>query len=109
MFTDDEALAGELNIASRKLHDPLWRLPLWAGYKKGLSSDVADISHIGKGAFGGAITAALFLQRFVEKAGSWAHIDLYAWVNAEKPWAPAGGDPQAIRAIYEVIAARHAS
>ncbi|HSO47933.1 MAG TPA: leucyl aminopeptidase family protein, partial [Rhizobiaceae bacterium] len=78
MFTDDDALAGELHGASRMVCDPLWRLPLWAGYKKGLSSEVADISHIGKGPFGGAITAALFLQRFVEKAGSWAHFDLYA-------------------------------
>jgi leucyl aminopeptidase len=107
LFTDDEALAGELDRASRAVFDPMWRLPLWPGYKKGLSSEVADISHIGKGGFGGAITAALFLQRFVEKAREWAHFDLYAWVNAEKPHAPVGGDPQCIRAIYEVIAARY--
>ncbi len=56
--------------------------------------------NIGKGGFGGAITAALFLQRFVEKARSWAHLDIYAWVNAEKPHAPVGGDAQGIRAIY---------
>jgi len=107
LFTDDETLAGELASASAKVCDPMWRLPLWPGYKKGLSSEVADISHIGKGGFGGAITAALFLQRFVEKARSWAHLDLYAWVNAEKPHAPVGGDPQGIRAIHEVIAARY--
>jgi leucyl aminopeptidase len=107
LFTDDEELAAELARASKAVFDPMWRLPLWPGYKKGLSSEIADISHIGKGGFGGAITAALFLQRFVEKAQSWAHLDLYAWVNAEKPYAPVGGDPQCIRAIYSVIAARH--
>lgn len=107
LFTDDDALAGELQSAGMNVSDPMWRLPLWQGYRKGLSSDIADISHIGKGSFGGAITAALFLQRFVEKAASWAHVDLYAWTNADKPWAPAGGEPQGARAIFEVLASRY--
>jgi leucyl aminopeptidase len=106
LFTDDDALASELQAAGTKVCDPLWRLPLWQGYRKGLSSDIADISHIGKGSFGGAITAALFLQRFVEKASSWAHVDLYAWTNIDKPWAPAGGEPQGARAIFEVLTTR---
>ena len=107
LFTDDDALAHELASAATRVCDPIWRLPLWPGYRKGLLSDIADISHIGKGSFGGAITAALFLQRFVEKAKSWAHLDLYAWINAEKPWAPIGGEAQAIRAVYDVIAKRY--
>jgi len=107
LFTDDEEFATAMAAASRKVLDPTWRLPLWPGYRKGLSSDVADLSHIGKGSFGGAITAALFLQRFVEKAACWAHVDLFAWVNADKPWAPVGGEPQGIRAIFEVLETRY--
>ena len=107
LFTDDEALAASLSEASGQVQDPFWRLPLWPGYRKLLSSEVADLSHISKGGFGGAITAALFLQRFVHKAKAWAHFDIYAWVAAEKPWAVVGGEAQAIRASYHVIERRH--
>lgn len=107
LFTGDEVLAADLARVSMAICDPLWRLPLWRGYEKGLSSDIADISHIGKGGFAGAITAALFLQRFVERSRSWAHVDLYAWISADKPWGPVGGEAQGVRALFDVIATRY--
>jgi leucyl aminopeptidase len=107
MFTPDDNFAAELSAASSKVEDPHWRMPLWTPYARNLSSKTADISHISKGPFGGAITAALFLQRFVEKTRCWAHFDIFGWVNNEKPWATIGGEAYSIRALYEVIAARY--
>ncbi|GIL01224.1 MAG: leucyl aminopeptidase [Alphaproteobacteria bacterium] len=109
LFTDDEGFAAELAAAGGRLEDPMWRLPLWKGYAANLSSEMADVSHISKGPFAGSITAALFLQKFVEKAALWAHFDLFAWVATEKPAAPVGGEAQCIRALFEVIAARYPS
>ncbi len=107
LFCDEEDLAADILAAGARVCDPLWRLPLWPGYRKDLSSEVADLSHISKGPLAGSITAALFLQRFVEKAKAWAHVDTYAWVNAEKPWAPVGGEAQAARALFEMISKRY--
>lgn len=107
MFTDDDELAGAIATAGEAVQDPVWRLPLWPGYRANLKSEVADINHISKGPFAGSITAALFLQRFVEKAASWAHFDLYAWVATAKPWAPVGGEAQAVRALLRVLEERY--
>ena len=71
-----------------------------------LSSKIADINHISTGGFAGSITAALFLEKFVEKADIWAHFDIYASVVADKPWARAGGEAQAIRALFDVLSKR---
>jgi leucyl aminopeptidase len=107
LFTPSDSFAEALAAAARRVHDPMWRMPLWSGYDSNLSSGVADLCHISRGPFAGAITAALFLQRFVEKAGHWAHFDIFAWVSAAKPWAPVGGEAYAIRALYDVLASRY--
>lgn len=107
MFCDDDTFAGAISAAGDQVQDPVWRMPLWQGYKPNLKSQVADLNHISKGPFGGSITAALFLQHFVVKSRSWAHFDLYAWVAAQKPWAPVGGEAQAIRAIAKVLRDRY--
>ena len=105
-YTDDDALAQSLEASSSEIHDPLWRLPLWQPYQSMLGSKVADVNHISTGGFGGSITAALFLSRFVEHAKSWAHFDIYGWVPSERPWAPVGGEAQGIRALYTMLKAR---
>jgi leucyl aminopeptidase len=107
LYCNDDRLAGDISEAGLRNEDPVWRLPLWAGYRAMLSSHVGDLSHIGKGPMAGSIVAALFLQRFVEKAGSWAHLDVFAWSAAEKPWCPVGGEAQAIRALFAVLARRY--
>ncbi len=104
-FTDDDALAGELMRHAAAENDPLWRLPLWRPYETMLESKVADINNVG-GSQGGAITAALFMRRFVT-AKSWLHIDLFAWTAAAKAGRPEGGELQAARALYAMLAARY--
>ena len=105
-YTGDDALAAELAAAAVEVEDPIWRMPLWKPYDAKLSSKVADINNVTTDGFAGSITAALFLQRFVEKARSWAHFDIFAWNPAERPHAPVGGEAQAIRALARLIAAR---
>lgn len=108
-YTSDSAFAAEVTEAGLQLNDPLWRMPLWAPYEQMLSSKIADVNHISTGGFAGSITAALFLQKFVENAGTWAHFDIFASVATEKPWAPVGGEAQAIRALFDVLTRRFAS
>ena len=89
--------------AGREVGDPLWRLPLWPGYDRNLDSDVADMSNVWEAPFAGAITAALFLKRFVRTAKRFAHIDLYAWRPAARPLGPKGGEPQTARAVLHLL------
>jgi leucyl aminopeptidase len=104
-FTDDDALADELMRGAGTENDPVWRLPLWRPYEAMLESKVADINNVGGGQ-GGAITAALFMSRFVT-AKSWLHFDLFAWTATAKPGRPEGGECQAARALYALLAARY--
>jgi leucyl aminopeptidase len=105
-FTDDEELATELAEQSQAVSDPVWRLPLWQGYRDMFDTRMADINNSGTGGFAGAITAALFLQYFAEDARSWVHFDLYAWSKKARPGRPAGGEAQAIRALFAVLQKR---
>ena len=104
-FTDDDRLADELMRAATAENDPLWRLPLWRPYESMRESKVADINNVG-GSQGGAITAALFMRRFVA-AESWVHFDLFAWTSSAKAGRPEGGECQAARALYALLAARY--
>ncbi len=106
VYTRDDALAAELTEAGLRVGDPVWRLPLWQPYAAGLDSKVADMNNVTTGGFAGSITAALYLDRFVENAKAWLHADIYAWVPAEKPGRPVGGELHAARALFEVLKAR---
>jgi leucyl aminopeptidase len=105
-FTDDDELADDLSRHAAAENDPLWRLPLWRGYDAMLESKVADINNVGSGSQAGAITAALFMRRFVT-AKSWLHCDVFAWTPSAKPGRPEGGECQAARALYALFAARY--
>jgi leucyl aminopeptidase len=106
LFCNEDAWADALMQSGRVENDPLWRLPLWAGYDSWLNSPVADMNNVSTKAFAGAIVGALFLQRFVPAAVPWAHIDLYAWNDQTTPGRPEGGEAQAMRAVFAAIAAR---
>jgi leucyl aminopeptidase len=108
MFSNDDALAAEIEAASRVAHDPLWRLPLWAGYRDMLKSDVADTGNASDSAFAGAIAAALFLEKFVRPQTPWAHLDLFAWMPTGKPGRPKGGESMTLRAVWTVLRDRYA-
>lgn len=105
-FANDEALAAGLLAAGEAVHDPLWRLPLWAGYDEMLKSDIADMVNAPDGGFAGAITAALFLQRFVPAGTPWAHIDTFAWRPNARPARPKGGEALGLRAMWELLKTR---
>jgi leucyl aminopeptidase len=105
-FTDDDALADELMRHGAAENDPLWRLPLWRPYEAMLDSKAADINNVGTGGQGGAITAALFLRRFVA-AESWLHLDIFAWNASGKPGRPEGGECMSARALYAMLSKRY--
>ncbi len=102
-FTDNDKLAGVIGKAAQKEADPLWRLPFWDPYEPVIEPDVADLDNAPAGGFGGAITAALFLRRFVEHAHDFVHLDLYGWTPAAKPGRTKGGACQSARALLRVI------
>lgn len=105
-FCNDEALAAELLRHAEAEADPLWRLPLYRPYARWLDSKVADLNNVSSGPFAGAVTAALFLERFVEPGVPWIHMDLYAWNPSDRPGRPKGAESFALRALYALIAAR---
>jgi len=107
LFTDDEMLARDLEAHGRAAEDPLWRLPLYAPYRRMIDSPFSDINNAGEGGHAGAITAALFLKEFVAQAKAWAHIDLYAWNDSDRPGRPRGGEAMAMRALFVLLAARY--
>jgi leucyl aminopeptidase len=105
-YTHDETLAVDIARIGAAVNDPVWRLPLWAPYESMLESKVAQINHVG-GAMAGSVTAALFLNRFVERTGSYAHFDIFAWNPTTKPGRPEGGECQAARLIYALAKERY--
>jgi leucyl aminopeptidase len=106
-YTHDDALAADLARHAQAEQDPLWRMPLWRPYDSMLDSKVADMNNVSSGAFAGSITAALFLNRFVETAKAWVHVDVYGWTPAAKPARPEGGECQAARALYALLKERY--
>jgi leucyl aminopeptidase len=108
LFVNDDGLAGQLLAAAAEVADPLWRMPLWNGYDDMLTSDVADLANSAEGGMAGAVTAALFLQRFVPASTPWAHLDTFAWRPSAKPGRPKGGEALGLRAVFTALAARYA-
>lgn len=102
MFSNDDAVADALLSAARTVNDPLWRMPLWAPYADMLDSDIADTANSG-GAFAGAVTAALFMQKFVPDTVPWVHLDTYAWRPTSKPGRPKGGEALGLRAVFRYL------
>ena len=108
VFVDDDVLAAEIARAASTEADPLWRLPFWAPYEGMIEPDIADIDNAPTGGMAGAITAALFVRRFVA-AAPFVHVDLYGWTPAAKPGRPKGGAFQAARALLAVLESRFCS
>lgn len=106
-FCNREETATAFQTAMATANDPLWQLPLHRPYRDMLSSKVADLSNVSNSSYGGAITAALFLQEFVKKDIPWVHIDVMAWNIRSLPGRPEGGEAMGMRAVFELI--RHHS
>jgi leucyl aminopeptidase len=107
LFSNHDASAAQLLEAGLRARDPLWRLPLHQPYAKQLESPVADINNVTNDTYAGAITAALFLERFVSSSTPWMHIDTMAWNLESRPGRPAGGEAFGLRAIVEMLRRRY--
>jgi leucyl aminopeptidase len=106
LFSNRDELRASFLQASAKVRDPLWPMPLWQPYHNYLKSYLADMANSGPSRMGGAITAALYLERFVPEGQAWAHIDVYSWNDADRPGKPLGGEAQSLRASWDLLKAR---
>ena len=97
---------GDQRRQVRAERDPLWRMPLWRPYLRYLTSNVADIANAGS-RMAGAVTAALYLERFVPERTPWAHLDVYAWNDSARPGRPAGGEALGLRAAFAMLRTRY--
>jgi leucyl aminopeptidase len=107
IFTEDDALAADLVAHGQAVNDPLWRLPLWRPYEAMIETPIADLNNAGAGGFAGAITAALFLRRFGDRAKAHVHLDIFGWTPIAKPGRPKGGEQQGMRALFSLLEARY--
>ena len=106
MFSNDDELANDLFEAGRAVDDPLWRLPLHGDYNHLLRSKVADTLNSAASPYGGAITAALFLEKFVNGT-PWAHFDIMGYNVRNRPGRPEGGEAMAMRAVFHYLEQRY--
>ncbi len=105
-YSGEESLLAQLRLKGEEEADPVWPMPLWAGYEEELASKIADLSNVSAAPFAGSIIAALFLKRFISDTANWLHIDLYAWNARERPGRPVGAEAQCIRSLYRLIRSR---
>lgn len=103
LFTPDDNLAAALQQAGDVVGDPLWRMPLFSGYRGMLDSTVADLVNSTASPYAGAITAGLFLERFVTAGIPWVHFDMMAWNVSSKPGRPEGGEAMGIFAVIHYL------
>ncbi len=103
LFCNDDDIAEALLRHGRTEDDPFWRLPLHKGYRRLLDSKVADMNNVSDGPFAGAITAALYLQEFIEPGTAWAHIDTIGWNTRDRPGRPEGGEALGLRALFAFV------
>ncbi|WIA39206.1 hypothetical protein OEZ86_005331 [Tetradesmus obliquus] len=109
VFSNSDDTWAQLEAAAKQEADPMWRLPLWPGYRKQLDSKVADLSSTGEPGQAGAITAALFLQEFAKAAPAWVHIDTAGWVagGSSGPGRPEGGEALGLRVLWRFLQDRY--
>lgn len=105
LFASDDTLADRLLAAAKVVDEPIWRMPLGDAYDKLLDSDIADVKNISQGRWGGAVTAAQFLKRFVRSV-PWAHLDIagVTWSSKDKGSVPKGGTGFGVRLLDRLVA-----
>ena len=103
LYCDDDATAQALQEEGMAVGDPLWRMPFWDAYEPLIEPAIADLDNAPSGGMAWSITAALFLRRFAEGAGRYAHLDIYGWQPVAAPGRPKGGVGQGARAILAAL------
>ncbi|HBP14668.1 MAG TPA: leucyl aminopeptidase [Gammaproteobacteria bacterium] len=106
MFSNSDDLAQAVIDSALSVEDPVWRMPLYSDYRMLLKSKIADIVNSANSPYGGAITAALFLERFVGEV-PWLHFDIMGWNLRKRPAHPEGGEAMALRAMFEFLQRRY--
>ncbi|RFF28420.1 MULTISPECIES: M17 family metallopeptidase [unclassified Wenzhouxiangella] len=104
IYGRDTEKARTIQDLSFELEDPLWHMPLFEPYREQIEPAIADISNTGTSSFGGSLTAALFLDHFVDAGIDWYHLDIYAWNLSDRPGRPAGGEAQGLRSMWQWLA-----
>jgi leucyl aminopeptidase len=107
LFSNDDTVAQQWLKAGDTTRDPVWRMPLWRPYLRYLHSNIADLANAGS-RMAGSVTAALYLERFIAEGQIWAHLDVYAWNDGERPGRPAGGEALALRSAWAMLKSRYA-
>ncbi|PHS61472.1 MAG: leucyl aminopeptidase [Thalassobium sp.] len=107
-FTNQMQLASDLMQVGQRITDPVWNLPLHKAYSDSLKSEIADLVNSVPGPFGGAITAALYLEHFVDNT-PWVHFDVMAWNRRKLPGRPLGGEAMGMRAVFAYLQNRYAA
>ncbi len=104
-FANDDGLWDSISKASTKTGEKFWRMPLDPAYRKEMESEVADLRNLGASRYGGACTAAGFLEHFIQDDTKWAHIDIAgtAWWKSDKPTTPKGGTGFAVRTLNNLV------
>lgn len=106
-FTNDERLAADFAASAAISGDPIWRLPLWPGYRDMLKSNIADLVNSPESGFAGATIAALFLEKFVAPGLRWVHFDTFAWNPSQRPGRPKGGEALGLRTAFAMLVTRY--
>lgn len=101
-FTDAPDVSTALEEASVAVGDPVWRMPFWPAYETMIEPGIADLDNAPAGGFAGAITAALFLRRFIDNP-SYTHFDIYGWNKSAQPARTKGGVGMGARAILQAL------
>jgi len=101
-FANDDKWFDALAQAAAITHDPIWRMPLWQPYNEMIKSSIGDIVNTG-GPQAGAVTAALFLEKFIPSGQAWIHIDVFSWNLKSRPGRPEGGEAQSLRACFQML------
>ena len=107
LFSNRDEVSLGIQQAGVEVEDPMWTMPLYQPYRKLIESPIADLSNTGKSAYGGCITAALFLEHFVEPEIPWVHIDTFAWNQSNRPGRPQGGEALGLRAVFRYLQSRY--
>lgn len=103
MFSNNDALAAEVQSYGVQCSDPIWQLPLFQNYQLLFESKIADIMNSSPSAYAGAIVAALFLQYFVKPEINWLHFDIMAWNIGNQPGKPEGGEAMGVLAVGQYL------
>ena len=109
LFSNNTALSNKLRAAGSEVGEKLWRMPLGPKYDKLIDSDIADMRNVSTGRDGGSITAAQFLQRFVQEGVAWAHLDIagMAWSTKGNDTVPKGATAYGVRLLDRWIASNY--